>query len=58
MAEKQFIQKIYETLPKRDQIIDAYRGIKLFVENKFVSWKSHFYLIQAWAKGWFVFVIW
>ena len=37
MAEKQFIQKIYETLPKRDQIIDAYRGIKLFVENKFVS---------------------
>ena len=37
LAEKQFIQKIYETLPKRDQIIDAYRGIKLFVENKFVS---------------------
>jgi hypothetical protein len=37
MSEKQYIQKIYETLPKRDQIIDAYRGIKLFVENKFVS---------------------
>ena len=37
LSEKQFIQKIYETLPKRDQIIDAYRGIKLFVENKFVS---------------------
>ena len=37
LAEKQFIQNIYETLPKRDQIIDAYRGIKLFVENKFVS---------------------
>ena len=36
MAEKQYIQKIYETLPKRDHIIDAYRGIKLFVENKFV----------------------
>ena len=33
MSEKQFIQKIYETLPKRDQIIDVYRGIKLFVEN-------------------------
>jgi hypothetical protein len=37
LSEKQFVQKIYETLPKRDQIIDAYRGIKLFVENKFVS---------------------
>lgn len=37
MSEKQYIQKIYETLPKRDQIIDVYRFIKLFVENKFVS---------------------
>ena len=37
ISEKQYIQKIYETLPKRDQIIDAFRGIKLFVENKFVS---------------------
>lgn len=37
MSEKQHIQKIYETLPKRDHIIDAYRSIKLFVENKFVS---------------------
>ena len=37
LSEKQYIQKIYETLPKRDLIIDAYRGIKLFVENKFVS---------------------
>jgi putative nucleotidyltransferase with HDIG domain len=36
MSEKQHIQKIYETLPKRDQIIDVYRNIKLFVENKFV----------------------
>ena len=37
ITERQYIQKIYETLPKRDQIIDVYRGIKLFVENKFVS---------------------
>jgi len=37
MSEKQYIQKIYETLPKRDQIIDVYRGIKLYIENKFVS---------------------
>jgi hypothetical protein len=39
LAEKQLIQKIYETLPKRDHIIDAYRAIKLFVENKFVASK-------------------
>lgn len=37
MSEKQYIQKIYETLPKRDHIIDVYRQVKLFVENKFVS---------------------
>jgi len=37
LSEKQYVQKIYETLPKRDHIIDAYRGVKLFVENKFVS---------------------
>jgi putative nucleotidyltransferase with HDIG domain len=37
MSERQYVQKIYETLPKRDLIIDVYRSIKLFVENKFVS---------------------
>ena len=37
MSEKQYIPKIYETLPKRDQIIEVYRNIKLFIENKFVS---------------------
>ena len=37
ISEKQYVQKIYETLPKRDQIIDAFRSLKLFVENKFVS---------------------
>jgi hypothetical protein len=37
MSEKQYVQKIYETLPKRDQDIDAYRGIKMYIENKFVS---------------------
>ena len=37
LSEKQLTQKIYETLPKRDQIIDAYRAIKLFIENKFVA---------------------
>lgn len=37
LSEKQYVQKIYETLPKRDQIIDSYRNIKLFIENKFIS---------------------
>ncbi|HZL12275.1 MAG TPA: HD domain-containing protein [Prolixibacteraceae bacterium] len=37
LSEKQYLQKIYETLPRRDPIIDAYRGIKLFTENKFIS---------------------
>jgi 5'-deoxynucleotidase YfbR-like HD superfamily hydrolase len=36
LVEKQYIQKIYETLPKRSHIIDAHRSIKLFVENMFV----------------------
>lgn len=37
LSEKQYPQKIYETLPKRDQIIDIYRSLKLYIENKFVS---------------------
>lgn len=37
LSERQYIQKIYETLPKRDPIIEAYRSLKLFVENKFVA---------------------
>ncbi len=37
LSEKQLIKKIYETMPKRDNVIDAYRKIRLFIENKFVD---------------------
>jgi len=36
LNQKQLIKNIYETLPKRDEIIGIYRQIKLFIENKFV----------------------
>lgn len=37
VSEKQLIKKIYDTMPKRDDVIDAYRQIRLFIENKFVE---------------------
>ncbi len=37
LSEKQLIKKIYDTLPKRDEVIDIYRQIRLFIENKFVE---------------------
>lgn len=32
--EKAYLRKIYETLPKKDQVIDMYRTLKIFLENK------------------------
>lgn len=37
LNQKQSMSKIYDTLPKRDDVISAYRQIKLFIENKFVG---------------------
>ena len=37
LNEKQLISKIYDSLPKRDDVIDAYRQVRLFIENKFVE---------------------
>ncbi|MDX9881906.1 MAG: HD domain-containing protein [Prolixibacteraceae bacterium] len=37
LNQHRYIQKIYDTLPKQDGIINAYRVIKLFIENKFVE---------------------
>jgi putative nucleotidyltransferase with HDIG domain len=37
LNEKQLIKKLYDSLPKRDVVIDAYREMRLFVENKFVG---------------------
>ncbi len=36
LNEKQLISKIYESMPKKDDVYDAYRQVKLFIENKFV----------------------
>jgi len=36
LNQKQLIKNIYETLPKRDEIIGIYRQIRLLIENKFV----------------------
>ncbi|MHA7109573.1 HD domain-containing protein [Sunxiuqinia elliptica] len=37
LNEKQLIKKLYDSLPKKDTVIDAYREIRLYIENKFVS---------------------
>ena len=37
LNQNQYIEKIYNNLPKQDGIISAYRTIKLFIENKFVD---------------------
>ena len=37
LNEKQLVKKIYDSLPKRDDVIDIYRQIRLFIENKFVE---------------------
>ena len=37
LNQNRYIEKIYNELPKKDEIISAHRAIKLFVENKFVE---------------------
>ncbi len=37
LNQNRYIEKIYNTLPKQDGIINAYRIIKLHIENKFVE---------------------
>lgn len=34
VSDKQLIRKLYDSLSKRDDIIDAYRQMRLFIENK------------------------
>jgi hypothetical protein len=41
LNQKQLITKIYDTLPKRDDVINVYRQIRLFIENKFVEHKGN-----------------
>lgn len=37
MMEKRYLEKIYSTLPKNDTVIQIYRKVKVFVENKILS---------------------
>ena len=40
LNQKQLITKIYDSMPKRDDVINVYRQIRLFIENKFVEQKG------------------
>jgi len=37
LMEKRYLEKIYSTLPKNDTVIQIYRKVKVFVENKILS---------------------
>ena len=37
LVEKRYLEKIYSTLPKNDTVIQIYRKVKVFVENKLLS---------------------
>lgn len=34
VSEKTYLKQIYETMPKKDEVIDMYRQIKIFLENQ------------------------
>lgn len=34
VSEKNYLKKIYESLPKKDEVIDMYRQMKIFIENR------------------------
>lgn len=34
LSEKQLIKKLYDSMTKRDDVIDAYRTLRLYIENK------------------------
>ncbi|WP_321286298.1 HD domain-containing protein [uncultured Sunxiuqinia sp.] len=36
LNEKQLIKKLYESMSKKDVVIDAYRELRLYIENKFI----------------------
>ena len=33
VSERTFLKQIYETLPKKDLVIDMYRQMKIYLEN-------------------------
>jgi hypothetical protein len=37
VLEKRYLEKIYESMSKSDRIIDIYRKVKVFTENKMMG---------------------
>ncbi|HYQ58570.1 MAG TPA: HD domain-containing protein [Draconibacterium sp.] len=37
MAEKRYLEKIYNSMPKNDTVIEIYRKVKVYIENKFIK---------------------
>lgn len=37
LSKGQYVDKIYRTLPKRDEVFDIYRNVRIYVENKFMN---------------------
>ncbi|WP_319512285.1 HD domain-containing protein [uncultured Draconibacterium sp.] len=37
MMEKRYLEKIYNSMPKSDVVIEIYRKVKVFVENKLIA---------------------
>lgn len=37
LSENRYLEKIYNSLPKNDTVIEVYRKVKVFVENKLMS---------------------
>ncbi len=37
LNERRYMEKIYNTLPKKDEVFNIYRKIKIFTENQFLS---------------------
>ena len=37
LNERRFMEKIYNTLPKKDEVFNIYRKIKIYTENQFLS---------------------
>ncbi|WP_297092554.1 HD domain-containing protein [uncultured Draconibacterium sp.] len=37
MMERRYLEKIYNSMPKNDTVIEIFRKVKVFVENKFIA---------------------
>lgn len=42
LNERRYMEKIYNTLPKKDEVFDIYRKIKIYTENQFLAIEKDF----------------